>query len=837
MGRRRLRLEISGLVQGVGFRPHCHRLATDLGLGGWVSNGPGGVTLELEGEREQLERFLDQLQRAPPAHSHLVALKRRWQDPIGERVFSIRPSSPAPGSDRKASQGIGGSLVPPDRAPCQACRSELFDPSNRRHGDPFISCSSCGPRSSLLIALPFERERTTLASFPLCAACRDEYTGPTDRRFHAQTIGCPSCGPRLSWRGWGPLKPEAEGAGPLAQAVAALRAGRIVALKGLGGYQLLVEAGDEMAVQELRRRKGRPAKPLAVLVADLNGARALAALSPEEETQLSSAAAPIVLLRRQPGAPGAAFHQRIAPSVAPGLASLGVMLPATPLHHLLARAFGAPLVATSGNRSGEPLCFDDDDALERLAPLADGFLVHNRTIALPFDDSVVQVVAGRPLVLRLARGLAPLPIDLSPLLDEDAELNGALALGGQLKSSLALGLDRQALLSPHLGDLGSEAGERRLRWSLERWTQLHGVQPTRLACDQHRGYASSRLARELAQTGGALPLLEVQHHHAHLLAVLAEHGLRPPRLGVAWDGAGQGADGSLWGGELLRVSADGYERLARLRPFPLPGGERALKEPRRAALGLLQAAYGAAGLERLRHGEPGWFSVEELAVLARAIATGLNSPPSSSIGRLFDAVSALLGLCLINRHEGEAAMALEAAAWRWHDAQLGRDTGTQGVEDPSAAHFPGFALRAGTAGEPWEIDWQPLLDGLLAERDQGIPAEALAHRFHTTLAQLLVELAQWLGARELLLAGGCFQNRLLLELATSALERSGIAPIRPMRLPCNDGALAVGQLLAIALQRGATVPANAPEMPRKEPAPSGALHGLGEAPDVPGGAR
>lgn len=797
LGRRRLRLEISGLVQGVGFRPHCHRLATELELGGWVRNGPGGVTLELEGEPAQLEQFLAQLQRCPPAHSHLEALRRQWQEPIGERAFAIRPSPPGSGP-----QATGGSLVPPDRAPCPACLAELADPTNRRHGDPFISCCSCGPRSSLLKALPFERERTTLAAFPLCGACRAEYTDPADRRFHAQSMGCPSCGPQLRWQG-----PHGADDGPLAQAVAALRSGQIVALKGLGGYQLLVDAGNDRAVQELRRRKGRPAKPLALLVIDLAMAASLAPLCPAEETLLSSAAAPIVLLQRPPAAgpmaPSGA--PSIAPSVAPGLANLGLMLPSTPLHHLLAAAFGAPLVATSGNRSGEPLCFDDDDAFERLASLADGVLSHNRPIALPFDDSVMQVVAGRPLVLRLARGLAPLAIDLSPLLGQGPDVDGVLALGGQLKSSLALGLGRQALLSPHLGELESEAGEERLRWSLGRWPALHGIRPCRLACDQHRGYVSSRLALALAEAGGDLPLLEVQHHHAHLLALMAEHGLEPPRLGVAWDGAGLGPDGSLWGGELLRVSAHGYERLARLRPFPLPGGDRALREPRRAALGLLFEAYGAAGLRRLELRAPGGFSAEEQRVLAQAMAEGLNSPLCSSIGRLFDALSALLGLCPINRHEGEAAMALEAAAWRWHGRAGNHAGGEQSVEDPASASFPGFVLQAGAPGEPLEIDWHPLLDRLLAERDRGRPAEALAYSFHTALAQLLVELGQRLGARELLLAGGCFQNRLLLELATSALARAGLTPIRPERLPCNDGALAVGQLLAIALQRVATV--------------------------------
>lgn len=780
--RRRLRLEIGGLVQGVGFRPHCHRLAQELGLGGWVHNGPGGVELELEGDSSSLEQFVARLIQEPLAHSHLERLERRWLEPLGEKGFAIRPSPP--GSD---TPGASGARVPPDLAPCPACLVELVDPSDRRHGYPFISCCSCGPRHSLVLGLPFERERTTLVAFPLCAACRREYEDPNDRRFHAQTIGCPRCGPRLRWQ------PNPAGAAPavqpdpsaiaMANAVAALRQGQIVALKGLGGYQLLVDAGAETAVRELRRRKGRPAKPLAVMVADLEAARALAPLAPEEAEALTSAVAPIVLLRR-PDPQG-----RIAASVAPGMPGLGVMLPSTPLHHLLLRAFGGPLVATSGNRSGEPLCFEEADALERLGAIADGFLLHDRPIANPVDDSVLQVVNGEPLVLRQGRGLAPLAVDLEALLPAGVGLDGLLALGGQLKSSVALGRGRQALLSAAVGDLEAEAGEARLRRTIERWQDLEGVTATRLVCDQHRGYVSYRLAHELAAHQAAAPPLEVQHHHAHLLAVMAEHGLAPPRLGVAWDGAGQGSDHTLWGGELLRVGVDGFERLARLRPFPLPGGERALREPRRAACGLLFAAYGAGGLERLGLDPASGFDVEERAVLAAMLGRSAQSPLCSSIGRLFDAVAALLGLCPINRFEAEAALRLEAAAWRWRDRWPG---------SLPASQTGGCRLRAGSSGVPLELDWGPLLERLLEQRDGGEPIEAMAHEFHLDLAQGLVDLGRHLGATELLLSGGCFQNRLLLELAEQALGQAGIRAVRPVRLPCNDGALAVGQLLAAA---------------------------------------
>ncbi|MEI6829702.1 MAG: carbamoyltransferase HypF [Synechococcaceae cyanobacterium ELA445] len=786
--RRRLRLEIGGLVQGVGFRPHCHRLAQELGLGGWVRNGPGGVELELEGETSPLERFVARLTQEPLAHSHLERLERRWQEPLGETGFAIRPSPPDSGTP-----GARGARVPPDLAPCPACVAELFDATNRRHGYPFISCCSCGPRHSLVLGLPFERECTTLVAFPLCAACQREYGDPGDRRFHAQTIGCPHCGPRLRWHpqpaGATPVQPDPR-VNAVAQAVAALRQGQIVALKGLGGFQLLVDAGSETAVGELRRRKGRPAKPLAVMVADLAAARALVPLAPGEGEALTSAVAPIVLLRC-PDPPGG-----IAESVAPGMPGLGVMLPSTPLHHLLLRAFGGPLVATSGNRSGEPLCFEEDDALERLGAIADGFLLHDRPIAHPLDDSVLQVVKGEPLVLRQARGLAPLAVDLDPLLPAGLALDGVLALGGQLKSSVALGRGRQALLSVAVGDLGTEAGEGRLRRTIERWQRLEGVSATRLVCDQHRGYVSHRIAHELAAHQASAAPLEVQHHHAHLLAVMAEHGLAAPRLGVAWDGAGQGDDHTLWGGELLRVGSDGWQRLARLRPFPLPGGERALREPRRAACGLLFAAYGAGGLERLGLDPAAGFNADERSVLAAMLGRGALSPLCSSIGRLFDAVAALLGLCPINRFEAEAALRLEAAAWRWRDRWSG---------SPPAPQTGGFRLQACSSGVPLELDWAPLLERLLEQRDGGEPIEAIAHGFHLDLGQVLVDLAQRLGARELLLAGGCFQNRLLVELAELALGRAGIRVVRPVRLPCNDGALAVGQLLAAAMKGDATL--------------------------------
>ncbi|MCP9771510.1 carbamoyltransferase HypF [Synechococcus sp. Tobar12-5m-g] len=810
--RQRLRLRIEGLVQGVGFRPFVHRLASSLELAGWVENTPAGVCLELEGTPAALDAFLERLPCERPPHSRLDRLEQQWLPPQANGRaggFRIRPSAAPPASSSPPASPTA--LVLPDLAPCEACLAELSDLASRRCGYAFTSCAHCGPRFSILRALPFERRHTSLASFPLCAACAAEYADPTNRRFHAQTTGCPACGPRLSWSTpRGPrLRDPARANGPLspclASAAAALRAGRIVALQGVGGFQLLCLAGSEAAVAELRRRKGRPEKPFALLAPDLPWVRRHCRLGAEEESLLTAPTAPIVLLRRRPleligpdteaGATGVA--RGIAVGIAPHNPWLGVMLAASPLHALLVQELGVPLVATSGNRSGEPLCADAERVEENLGALADGFLSHDRPIANPVDDGIVQLAGGVPMVLRHARGQAPTALDLSPLLPHPDALVGVVAMGGHVKGSLAIGAPGgRAWLGPHLGDLDSLAAEARLRRSLSGALERLGVHPRLYVVDGHPAYASHRIGAELAAAAG-VPLLAVQHHQAHLLACLAEHGLRPPAVGVAWDGAGQGSGGTLWGGECLRLEEPGgpavaeFTRLASLRPFPLPGAERAMREPRRAALGLLFAGFGPGALDGGARLLPplAAFTADERRVLRRLLQQEVQAPQCSSVGRLFDAIASLLGLAQRCSFEGQAALRLEAAA-------MAALAGVPVRLAPAAGAGYTLAICPQGSGEPWLLDWQPLLEALLHDLSAGRPVEAIALAFHQALAQLLPALAGQLGAKRLLLTGGCFQNRLLLELAVECLGQAGIEAVWPQRIPCNDGGLALGQLLA-----------------------------------------
>lgn len=758
----RLTLHLSGLVQGVGFRPHVVRLAQRHDLRGTVRNDPHGVVLELEGPRPVLEAFTAELLRQPPSQARIDRQQLHWSHPRGcSAGVQILPPV-----NSDASRAISA-LMSPDLAICSCCLAELADPSNRRHGYPFISCCDCGPRYTLLEQLPFERENTSLRRFPLCSACQSEYGNPENRRFHAQTISCPTCGPQLLWNG--EIQPTAAA---IEAAATALSGGAIVALQGVGGFQLLVNPANRAAVQRLRQRKGRPDKPLALL-ASPTWLQAHAQINAAEWTLWHSAAAPIVLVRGNSAATAA-----LAAEVCGRSPWLGVMRACSGLQQLLLELCGGVLVATSANRSGEPICTDARADAAVLEQLADAVLSHNLPIVNRIDDSVVRWAADAPLVLRLGRGLAPLA-QLS-----DANTHTALALGAQLKGSIGLQLPGHRLLSPDLGDLSSSAGAHLQAQTAATWLQRQGAQMQQVVCDQHPGYSSSQLGEALAARQ-ALPLLAVQHHHAHLLAVMAEHQIKGPALGVAWDGSGQGDDGTLWGGEALQVEADGYRRIARLRPFPLPGGETAQREPRRAALGLLVEAFGADWRQRLahlrwRHG----FSSEELAVLERSLARGINSPRCSSLGRLFDAVASLLNLAQRCSYEAQAASALEGLA-------------LQAQEHPELLSYRlKLPLEATQPQGRFQWNWQPLLEQLLRARAAGIPAGAIALGFHRALAEAIAALVAARQARQLLLAGGCFQNALLLELSVAALARQGCQALWPQQLPCNDAALPIGQLLA-----------------------------------------
>jgi len=792
-------------VQGVGLRPRLWQLASELELAGSLVNGAGGVMLDLQGERLALERFLERLEAAVPAAARVERWQAVWLAPRrpGPRGLRIRAARP---------QALGAGLVArslsPDRAPCADCRRELLDPSDRRFRYPFVSCSVCGPRYSIATAEPFARARTSLARFRLCAACRGEFTDPGDRRFHAETIGCPACGPRLRLLdGQGRVWPgEAD---PLTTAVALLRAGRILALQGVGGFQLLVAACDAEAVDRLRQRKRRPHKPFALLIEAQTQLADLLTPTPAEGDALADPAAPIVLLPCPE-----ARHAAVLPGVAPGAPALGVMLPASPLHLLLAREVGAPLVATSGNRSGEPLCIDPAEAVERLSAIADAFLVHDRPIARPLDDSVLQLIDGRPSLLRRARGYAPEALPLA------AAGPAVVALGGDLKSAPALAVGDRLWLAPHLGDLADGRAHGLWRRGVVELLRREGGSLAAVAVDGHPGYGSHQEAPSLvAELGAAerVPVRPVAHHRAHGLAVVAEHGLALPCLALCLDGLGfadeEGHGGSsgdgdaaLWGCELLRLEPQGSRRLASLRPFPLPGAERAMREPRRSALGLLHAAglLGHPGALAVREA----FSPEELTLLESALQSGLQAPLTSSAGRLFDAVAALLGLVSVASHEAQAGLALQAAA----DLAAG-----------SAGAYP-LPLRPGA---PPRLDWQPLLRALLDDIAAAEPVALCAARFHTSLVAGLAAAvagealkadrtaAAKQGQAPVALAGGCFQNRRLLEGLIAALRAEGMRPYWPERLPINDGGLAAGQILALRqdLSRPPAAPARSPAPP------------------------
>jgi hydrogenase maturation protein HypF len=755
---------VRGAVQGVGFRPFVYRLALELKLRGWVQNSAQGVFLEAEGERGELEQLLLRLSAEKPPRSSIQSLEASWLDPVGYRQFEIRESR---------TDGPKTALVLPDIATCAECVKEIFDPANRRYRYPFTNCTHCGPRFTIIESLPYDRANTAMKAFQMCPRCQAEYDDPANRRFHAQPNACPDCGPRLEL--WDPAGRVLPLDNPLAAAADAIRAGQIVALKGLGGFQLLVAAGQEPAVRRLRERKLREEKPFALMFPSLESIKQVCEVAPLEERLLRSPECPIVLLNRLAKASPEPFPS-VAPSVAPANPGLGVMLPYTPLHHLLLHLLGFPVVATSGNLSDEPICISETDAVARLGRIADLLLVHNRPIVRHADDSIVRLVAGRELVLRRARGYAPLPV---PLARSEAA-PAVLAVGGHLKNTIALASASHAYLSQHIGDLETDESFRAFERAIGDFQQLFDVQPGIIAADLHPDYLSRKHARDLVAAQPGAKLATVQHHLAHVWSCMAENELVPPVLGVSWDGTGYGLDGTVWGGEFFLVSEGRWDRVAHLRQFRLPGGDKAIKEPRRSALGLLHAAFGEKGLlENQSAPVVQAFTRSELAALVRMLEQGLNSPLTSSVGRLFDAVAALVGLRQITRFEGQAAMELEFAA----QTAAGR------------GHYE-FALTWSETPPLWVIDWEPALNCLLEDLRRKETAATIAARFHQGLAEAIVAVARKVGQPRVVLSGGCFQNRLLTERTVARLEAEGFRPYWHQRVPPNDGGLSLGQIVA-----------------------------------------
>ncbi|MDN3355748.1 carbamoyltransferase HypF [Actinomadura sp. DC4] len=738
----RTEVRVEGTVQGVGFRPFVHGLATGLGLAGHVGNDARGVFIEVEGDAGSVERFLSGLRRPPPL-AVVERISTRVLAPGGRTGFAIV------GSD---ATGRLGALVSADSATCDDCLRELRDPADRRYGYPFVNCTDCGPRFTIVAGVPYDRPNTTMAGFAMCSACAAEYHDPADRRFHAQPVCCPACGPRVALLDGDRRTLPGE---PIEAARALLESGRILAVKGLGGYHLAATAADEDAVAALRSRKHREDKPFAVLAPDLPTARGLGAVNTGEEALLTSRARPIVLLRRHQDAP-------LAAAVAPGNRSIGVLLPYSPLHHLLATG---PLVLTSGNVSDEPIAYRDEDAFARLRTIADAFLTHDRPIHVRTDDSVTRVFRGREMPVRRSRGHVPAPLPLPP--------GGppVLACGAEQKNTFCLAEDGRAFVSHHVGDLENYETLRAFGEGVEHFGRLFGITPKVIAHDLHPEYLSTKYALERD-----LPLVGVQHHHAHIAACLAENAWYDPVIGVAFDGTGYGTDGTLWGGEFLVADLIGFERAGHLRPVPLPGGATAIREPWRMA-----AAYGVpAQTDVARRNAARWDDV--VAVAGR----GLGSPPTSSAGRLFDAVAAVLGVRDRVNYEGQAAVELEQRA------------------DP--AERGAYPVRLDD-GSPFTVAGADLVAAVVADLRAGEEVPVIAARFHNAVAGLVVagavRLRATTGLTTVALSGGVFQNLLLLERAVTGLEAEGFGVLVHHRVPPNDGGISLGQA-AIASAGAAT---------------------------------
>ena len=746
--RQRVRVRVEGTVQGVGFRPFVYRLADELDLAGWVLNDSRGVLVEAEGEPAALARLLERLRSDAPPLAVVERVSEEPLDPSGEPGFRITESE-----DR----GSADAPVSPDMATCDECLAEIMDPGNRRHRYPFTNCTNCGPRFTIVRGVPYDRPLTTMASFEMCARCRAEYEDPLDRRFHAQPNACPDCGPSLSLTDRAG-RAVAEGNEASLEATAlALAEGRIVAIKGIGGFHLACRADDEAVVAELRARKHREDKPFALMAPSAEMALELVELNDTAGGLLVSRERPIVLAPRRPDAP-------VAPSVAPASRELGVMLPYSPLHHLLLDDAGVPLVLTSANVSDEPIAFRDTDALERLSGIADLFLLNDRPIETRTDDSVVRVAAGRPQFLRRSRGYVPrdLPLDTR---------RPMLACGAELKSTFCLARDGRAWVGHHIGDLKNYETLRSFTEGIEHFERLFAVRPEIAAHDLHPEYLSTKYALELE----GVETMGVQHHHAHLASCLAEHRETGPAVGAIFDGTGYGTDGTVWGGELLVGDATGFDRRGHLHPVRMPGGERAIHQPWRMACSWLLEALGPQPpLPPLIASD---VSAEEWRKVAELAASGLASPLTSSIGRLFDAVAALCGIRAEVNYEGQAAVELEGIA----------DT-TEAGEYP----LPGDEL----------LDARETVRAILADLGAGVGVPVVAARFHNGVgratARACARIAEAEGTDRVVLSGGVFQNRVLLDRTTEALERAGLRVLVPRLLPPNDGGIAFGQAAVAA---------------------------------------
>ena len=741
---KRLRLRVTGIVQGVGFRPFVYQLAHRLSLHGFVLNDGDGVMIEIEGDEARLDAFTAALAQTPPPLSRIDSVTHEAIVSKGGRGFSIHRSD----------QNSASTMVSPDMALCDACAAEMHDRSDRRCGYPFINCTDCGPRYTIIRALPYDRPNTSMLPFNMCEACEAEYSDPTDRRYHAQPISCFECGPTISLLAIdGTVLTENDTA--FERICTLILQGKTVALKGLGGFHLVCDAGNEAAVAALRINKRRPGKPLAVMFEEMEAIREAADISEEDERLILSKERPIVIVSKR-------SDGNIAPSVAPGIDRIGVFLPYTPLHTVLLEKLGRPIVATSANLSDEPIIIDETALLQKLGNVVSAVLTYDRAIVNACDDSVAMMAGAQKVLLRMARGYAPKSLPL-----KKATSKKILAVGANQKSAIALAFGESLILSPHIGDLVSLDAFEYFERTLETFKRFYGFEPDIIVCDKHPGYETTKWARKLTQENATVNLIEVQHHYAHALACMAEYSLNEKVLAFCFDGTGYGDDRTMWGGEVLIADRAAYRRIAHLRPFRLIGGEKAVKEPRRAALALLFECFTLDEVLLMDNPAVKSFTATELVTLHKMWERGINAPLSSSVGRLFDAVAALGGIAQELGYEGESGLLIEAAA-----------------DNAAAEEAFGYALSEG------EINWEPMARELLVTSS----VELIASKFIMMLCALIVDMADRHPTLPVVLSGGVFQNRLLVERVTQRLKAKGRRYYVQQETPVNDGGIALGQL-------------------------------------------
>jgi hydrogenase maturation protein HypF len=779
-------ISVRGIVQGVGFRPFVYGLAVKHNLKGWVYNTSEDVKIEVEGEAEAVEQFERELETEAPPLAHIENVTTEYHPPLGYKNFEIRQSQAEEGKYQ---------LISPDVATCQACLAELLNPEDRRYRYPFTNCTNCGPRFTIIEDMPYDRPKTTMRSFQMCPQCQAEYDNPLDRRFHAQPNACPKCGPQVELvdNQGNLVTPIESESNPIAAASQFLMEGKIVAIKGLGGFLLACDATNDIAVETLRQRKKRSSKPFAIMVATVAEAKRHCYVSPEEENLLTSPQSPIVLMRWRE-------DSSVSREVAPNLQFLGVMLPYTPLHHILLRDTGQPLVMTSGNLSEEPIARDNDEALRRLSGIADYFLIHNRDIYSRYDDSVAIVERGTSQLIRRARSYAPYPIRLP------FETKQVLGCGAEEKNTFCLTKDNYAFLSQHIGDMENMETLEHFDNTISLYKRLFHIEPEIVAHDLHPDYLATKYAQELGESG--MKLVPVQHHHAHIASCMADNGLESPVIGVAFDGTGVGADGNIWGGEFLVADYRNYKRAGHLEYLPLPGGAAAIKRPRRTAIGYIFTLLGEnalnaviaspdyIGTKQSQLASIGQFTEVEIEVIKRQIERKINSPLSSSMGRLFDAISALLGIRGEIDYEGQAAVELEMAAY----------SSVIAGPVPSEARKLGEAISHAQESYPYRIvedegirvvRLRDLLSAVIEDLHHGISRERISVKFHNTVAQMINEMCHLIADEtdiaQVALSGGVFQNRLLLGKTVSLLKGSGFQVFTHRQVPCNDGGISLGQ--------------------------------------------